>query len=135
MTALHTATAILVVVLLIPVPKVEPVIALVIGSLYLGIATGLGFEGTIKTIVDGFGDIMAEVGLLIGFGVLLGSLLNSMGALQKLVEKLLRVLGPGKLPYALAGALSSCLYSCWRLVGWSRRFAWGAVCRECVVGS
>ncbi|MGD6748949.1 GntP family permease [Streptomyces sp. BH105] len=107
MTALHTAIAILVVVLLILVPKVEPVIALVIGSLYLGIATGLGFEGTIKTIVDGFGDIMAEVGLLIGFGVLLGSLLNSMGALQKLVEKLMRVLGPGKLPYALAGALSA----------------------------
>ncbi|WP_327665556.1 GntP family permease [Streptomyces sp. NBC_00498] len=107
MTALHTAIAILVVVLLILVPKVEPVIALVIGSLYLGIATGLGFEGTINTIVDGFGDIMAEVGLLIGFGVLLGSLLNSMGALQKLVEKLMRVLGPGKLPYALAGALSA----------------------------
>ncbi|MFJ8929962.1 GntP family permease [Streptomyces sp. NPDC102364] len=107
MTALHTAIAILVVVLLILVPKVEPVIALVIGSLYLGIATGLGFEGTIDTIVDGFGDIMAEVGLLIGFGVLLGSLLNSMGALQKLVEKLMRVLGPGKLPYALAGALSA----------------------------
>ncbi|MFD7292343.1 GntP family permease [Streptomyces sp. NPDC059897] len=107
MTALHTAIAILVVVLLILVPKVEPVIALVIGSLYLGIATGLGFEGTIDTIVDGFGDIMAEVGLLIGFGVLLGSLLNSMGALQKLVEKLIRVLGPGKLPYALAGALSA----------------------------
>ncbi|MHC5256405.1 GntP family permease [Streptomyces sp. UC4497] len=107
MTALHTAIAILVVVLLILVPKVEPVIALVIGSLYLGIATGLGFEGTINTIVDGFGDIMAEVGLLIGFGVLLGSLLNSMGALQKLVEKLMRILGPGKLPYALAGALSA----------------------------
>ncbi|MFJ8949728.1 GntP family permease [Streptomyces sp. NPDC102381] len=107
MTALHTAIAILVVVLLILVPKVEPVIALVIGSLYLGIATGLGFEGTINTIVDGFGDIMAEVGLLIGFGVLLGSLLNSMGALQKLVEQLMRVLGPGKLPYALAGALSA----------------------------
>ncbi|MHB9756055.1 GntP family permease [Streptomyces sp. BYX5S] len=107
MTALHTAIAILVVVLLILVPKVEPVIALVIGSLYLGVATGLGFEGTIETIVDGFGEIMAEVGLLIGFGVLLGSLLNSMGALQKLVEKLMRVLGPGKLPYALAGALSA----------------------------
>ncbi|MEO3850440.1 gluconate permease [Streptomyces sp. B8F3] len=107
MTALHTAIAILVVILLILVPKVEPVIALVIGSLYLGIASGLGFESTIRTIVDGFGDIMAEVGLLIGFGVLLGSLLNSMGSLQKLVEKLLRVLGPGKLPYALAGALSA----------------------------
>jgi len=32
---------------------------------------------------------MVEVGLLIGFGVLLGSLLLAMGALQKLVGVLL----------------------------------------------
>ncbi|GAA2098543.1 SLC13 family permease [Streptomyces albiaxialis] len=105
--ALHAGIAIAAVVLLILVPRVEPVIALVIGSIYLGLASGLGFDDTMKTIVDGFGDIMAEVGLLIGFGVLLGSLLNSMGALQKLVEKLLRALGPGKLSYALAAALTA----------------------------
>jgi H+/gluconate symporter-like permease len=50
---------------------------------------------------------MAEVGLLIGFGVLLGSLLFAMGALQRLVELMLRVLGPRRLPYALAAALTT----------------------------
>jgi H+/gluconate symporter-like permease len=50
---------------------------------------------------------MAEVGLLIGFGVLMGSLLTAMGALQKLVELLLRILGPRRLPYAFSAALSS----------------------------
>jgi hypothetical protein len=73
----------------------------------LGLAAGLGFEGTIKAITEGFGEIMAEVGLLIGFGVLLGSLLFSVGALQRLVELLLRVAGPKKLPYALSAALSA----------------------------
>ncbi|MGW0792820.1 GntP family permease [Streptomyces sp. NPDC002911] len=105
--ALHAAIAIAAVVLLILVPRVEPVIALVIGSIYLGVAAGLGLEGTMTTIVEGFGEIMAEVGLLIGFGVLLGSLLNSMGVLQNLVDKLLRVLGPGKISYALATALTA----------------------------
>jgi GntP family gluconate:H+ symporter len=104
---LHTAIAIIAIVLLILVTRVDPVIALVIGTLYLGLAAGLGFEGTIGSLVQGFGDIMAEVGLLIGFGVLLGSLLIAMGALQKLVELLLRIFGPQKLPYAFSAALSS----------------------------
>jgi H+/gluconate symporter-like permease len=50
---------------------------------------------------------MAEVGLLIGFGVLMGTLLTAMGALQKLVELLLRILGPRRLPYAFSAALST----------------------------
>ena len=104
---LHTVIAILAIVLLIVVVKIDPVISLVIGTLYLGIAAGLGFGGTIGTLVQGFADIMAEVGLLIGFGVLMGMLFTAMGALQKLVELLLRVLGPRRLPYAFSAALST----------------------------
>src|SRR5215210_2560145 len=94
---LHTAIAIIVIVLLILVVRVDPVIALVIGTIYLGLAAGVGFEDTIGTIAQGFGDVMVEVCLLIGFGVLLGSLLLAIGALQKLVRVLLRLLGPQKL--------------------------------------
>jgi gluconate:H+ symporter, GntP family len=104
---LHTAVAILAVVLLIIVVRVDPVISLVLGSIYLGLAAGIGFENTIVTIAEGFGAIMAEVGLLIGFGVLIGALLYAMGALQKLVELLIRLLGPRRLPYALSAALST----------------------------
>ena len=104
---LHTAIAIIAIVLLIVVVKVDPVISLVIGTLYLGVAAGLGFGDTIGTFVQGFGDIMAEVGLLIGFGVLMGTLLTAMGALQKLVELLLRILGPRRLPYAFSAALAT----------------------------
>jgi gluconate:H+ symporter, GntP family len=104
---LHTAIAIIAIVLLILVVRIDPVISLVIGTTYLGLAAGLGFEDTIGTIAQGFGDIMIEVGLLIGFGVLLGSLLLAMGALQKLVGLLLRLLGPQRLPYAFSAALST----------------------------
>ena len=107
MEALHTVVAILAIILLIIVVKVDPVISLVVGSIYLGLAAGLGFETTIGTIAEGFGSIMAEVGLLIGFGVLLGSLLFAMGALQRLVELLLRVLGARRLPYALSAVLTT----------------------------
>lgn len=107
MVALHTAIAIALVVLLIIKVKVDPVISLVVGCLYLGLAGGVGFEGTVKAITGGFGEIMAKVGLLIGFGVLIGALLHTTGAFRKIVEGLLRVFGPKRIPYALTVALST----------------------------
>jgi gluconate:H+ symporter, GntP family len=95
---LHASVAIVAVIALIIWLRVDPVISLVLGSLYLGIVGGVGLTGTITAIAEGFGEIMVEVGLLIGFGVLLGALLYAMGALQKFVALLLRLLGPGGCP-------------------------------------
>ena len=50
MVAIHTAIAIIVIILLIIRYKVDPVISLIIGSLYLGLATGVGFTATIVAI-------------------------------------------------------------------------------------
>lgn len=107
MEVLHTAIAIVLAIGLIIVVKVDPVISLVISSLYLGLAAGVGFADTVAAITTGFGDIMAKVGLLIGFGVAIGALLHSLGAFRKLVHALLRVVGPRRLPYALASSLST----------------------------
>lgn len=108
---INTAVAVLATVLLIVRFKVNPVIALVLGSLYLGLSTGLGITKTIETITGGFGEIMVEVGLLIAFGVLMGSILNEMGAIRRLVEHLLRVFGPKALPYTMALAIGTALQS------------------------
>lgn len=98
---LHTAIAVSGIVLLIVAARINPVIVLVLGALYLGLATGLGFEDTATAVTEGFGDLMADVGLIIGFGVLLGSLLSATGTLQRIVELLLRVCGARKSPYVL----------------------------------
>lgn len=107
MEVLHTAIAIVLAIGLIIVVKVDPVISLIVSSLYLGLAAGVGFADTVAAITTGFGDIMAKVGLLIGFGVAIGALLHSLGAFRKLVHALLRVVGPRRLPYALTAALST----------------------------
>jgi GntP family gluconate:H+ symporter len=106
MVAVHTAIAIVLVIALIIRMRVDPVISLVLGSLYLGLAGGVGFAGTIEAITLGFGGIMAEVGLLIGFGVLIGALLHSTGAFRRLVEVLVRGVGAQRLPYAMASLLA-----------------------------
>ena len=102
MVALHTGIAIVLAVSLIIGLKVDPVISLLLASLYLGLASGVGFAGTIEAIAVGFGEIMAEVGLLIGFGVLIGAFLHSAGAFHRLLDVFVRVLGATRLPYALS---------------------------------
>lgn len=111
MVALHTAVAIVVAIGLIIRFKVNPVISLILASLYLGLASGVGFAGTVEAVTVGFGEIMTEVGLLIGFGVLIGALLHSTGAFQRMVRVLVRAVGATRLPYAMATLLSTVLPS------------------------
>jgi H+/gluconate symporter-like permease len=104
---LHTAIAIVLIIGLIIRGRVDPVISLVLGSLYLGLASGIGPVETLGAITTGFGEIMAKVGLLIGFGVAIGSLLHATGAFRRMVSALLGAVGPRRLPYAMAGAMST----------------------------
>ena len=67
----------------------------------IGLLTGLGPVDTVSTMTRGFGEVMMEAGLLIGWGVLIGAMLNEMGAVVRLVEGLLRVFGRRGIPYAL----------------------------------
>jgi H+/gluconate symporter-like permease len=107
----HTAIAIIAVVVMIVRFKFNPVVSLVVGSAYLGLAVGLGVEKTIESIMTGFGDIMAEVGLLIAFGVLMGAILQKTGAIQRLVQTLLKVFGPKRMPYAMSLTIATLLQS------------------------
>ena len=107
----NTAVAIIAVVVMIVRFKLNPVVSLVVGSAYLGLAVGLGVEKTIEAITTGFGDIMAEVGLLIAFGVLMGAILQQTGAIQRLVQTLLKVFGPKRMPYAMSLTIATLLQS------------------------
>lgn len=107
MVVLHTAIAIVLVIGLIIRFRVDPVISLILGSLYLGLASGIGGVETLTAITSGFGEIMAKVGLLIGFGVVIGSLLHATGAFRRMVSALVASVGPKRLPYAMAGAMST----------------------------
>lgn len=107
----NTGAAVLAVVVLVIRFKINPAVALVLGSAYLGLTAGLGTEKTVDTIATGFGDIMAEVGLLIAFGVLTGAMLQETGAIERLVRALIRVFGVNRMPYALSLTIATALQS------------------------
>ena len=80
--------------------RINPVIALAVGAAAIGILTGLGPLDTVSTMTQGFGEVMMDAGLLIAWGVLIGAMLNEMGAVTRLVEALMRVFGRRGIPFA-----------------------------------
>ncbi|MGH3358492.1 MAG: GntP family permease [Nocardioidaceae bacterium] len=103
----NTAFGIVAMVAAITWLRLNPVFALLLGTLYLGLTSGIGVAKTTESISAGFGEVMVEIGLLVTFGVILGSLLTSTHALQRLVELLLNRFGDRSLPYIFSVSLSS----------------------------
>jgi GntP family gluconate:H+ symporter len=98
---IHSAIAIVGTILLITKAKIHPVYALFVAILYLGLTGGLGFTDTISTLTGGFGNILAKIGLLIAFGITMGTALAEIGAIDRIVQALMRTFGKKKAPYAL----------------------------------
>ncbi|WP_026196228.1 GntP family permease [Corynebacterium lubricantis] len=103
--------AILVIVGLILKLKVDPVIALVGVSIALALVNGLAPADAVQTVLLGFGDLMAEIGLLIVFGILSGALLTYLGAIQLLGAFLLKTFGKRLMPYAFGTTIGTVLSS------------------------
>jgi gluconate transporter len=90
MLLLHLAVAIAFILIIILVLKWSPVIALIIGSLYIGFVAHLGMPETIAAITSGFGDLMAGIGLPIGFGIILGQLLSDSGGARSIAVSIVQ---------------------------------------------
>jgi gluconate:H+ symporter, GntP family len=107
MSIAHLVIAVVGIAVLIVKLKVNPAIALLIGTLYFGLASGLGFSRVIELVTSGFGDLMAEVGLVIALGVLMGSVMSATCAIQRIVEAVLRLFGRNGSPYAFGVAIGA----------------------------
>lgn len=83
--------SIAIMIALILVPKFNPALSLVIASIYMGVTCGLGFVNSIETIGTGFGNMMAGIGLPIGFGVILGQLMSDTGAAKVIARTIVHI--------------------------------------------
>ncbi|MFE9243478.1 GntP family permease [Nocardiopsis sp. NPDC006938] len=102
LTLLAFLGAIVVLVLFIARFKVHPVATLFIVVVALGLVLGMGGTGTVELVKDGFGNTLANVGLLIVFGCVLGKMLELSGAAMKITETALRLFSENKVPWAIA---------------------------------
>jgi GntP family gluconate:H+ symporter len=100
---LAAVLGIAVVVLLITWLKVHPFLALILGSLLLGVIGGLAFADTITSFQAGVGATVGNVGVLIALGAMIGGLLAESGGADRVVNAFVDSVSTRRLPWAMAG--------------------------------
>lgn len=87
---IHLVVAIALILLGIILLKLNAAVAMVIASLYLGLATGMDMLDTVGFITSGFGNMLAGIGLPIGFGIMLGQLLSDSGGANVIASSIMK---------------------------------------------
>lgn len=94
-------TVILAVVVAIAKFKLHPFPALMIGALVLGLWTGADSTQILKSFRTGFGETLANVGVLLALGAMFGELLASSGGAERVSNALLRAGGTRLVPWSI----------------------------------
>ncbi len=72
---------------------IHPFLALIGGAIIYGLLAGMSTELILESITEGFGNVLGSVGLLILFGVILGTFLEKTGGAIVIAERILGWLG------------------------------------------
>ena len=87
--------------ILIAVVRLNAFVALIITALLVGLLRGMPFDKLIESVQKGIGSTMGGLILILGFGVMLGSLLTESGAAQQISNSLIRVFGAKHAKWAM----------------------------------
>ena len=97
---IYTAIAVASLVFLIVRLKVSAFVALILASLFIGLATAMPPARIMKAFQDGVGGVLASIAMIIGLGTILGKMLAESGGAQVISEKLISLFGPKYLQWA-----------------------------------
>ncbi len=84
--------------------KIHAFLALIISASVTGIIGGMAPENVVGEISAGFGTTLGSIGVVIGFGVMMGKILELSGAAERLAYSLVKTLGKKKEEWAMAAA-------------------------------
>ncbi|TCP96277.1 gluconate transporter [Cricetibacter osteomyelitidis] len=94
--------AVFVLVYLVLKTRVHAFIAMLIASALAGLIGGMSVNDTLGAITKGFGGTLGGIGIVIGLGVMMGSVLEVSGAAEKMAYSFIKFLGKKKEEWALA---------------------------------
>ncbi|MGB7448663.1 MAG: GntP family permease [Ornithinimicrobium sp.] len=96
--------AIAVLLFLIIRVRLHAFFSLIVVSMLTGLAAGIGIGDVVDVVIEGFSSTVGAVALLVGFGAVLGRLVEMTGGAQVLADKMLSRFGEDRAPLALAVA-------------------------------
>ncbi|MEY3053131.1 MAG: gluconate transporter [Bacteroidota bacterium] len=87
--------------LLILVWRINVFVSLILVSLGIGIAIGMPPLEVVRSMEKGVGSTLGSLALILGFGAMLGTLIAGSGAAEVISDRLIRVFGLKRLPWAM----------------------------------
>lgn len=94
--------SIFVLIFLIMKTKIHAFPALIIAAALTGVLGGMPVKGVLDSITKGFGNTLGSIGIIIGFGVMMGELFEFSGAAERMAKTFIKRLGKGREELALA---------------------------------
>lgn len=82
--------------------KIQVFLAMIIGSVVAGLIAGLAPADVIAAIKSGFGGTIGSIGIIIGFGVMMGAVFEASGAAKRMALTFIKMLGKGREEIAMA---------------------------------
>jgi len=89
-------------VFLIIKTKIHTFLALIIAAVVTGLVGGMPSTKVLEAISQGFGGTLGSIGIIIGFGVMMGQLFEVSGAAKKMAKTFIKILGKNREELALA---------------------------------
>lgn len=96
-----TVVAVLGLVLLIARGKFHSFIALVIASIFVGLASGMELPLIAKSFQDGVGAVLGSIAIIVGLGTILGKMLAESGGAEVVAQRLIVIFGRNRLDWAM----------------------------------
>ncbi len=102
MTLLIVCLALVALVLLITLCKINPFLSFLIVAVVTGLSLGIPIEQVTKSVEKGMGDTLGSIVSLIVLGAMLGKLIAESGAAQQIASTIMKAVGTKNIPWALA---------------------------------
>lgn len=91
-------------IFLITKTKVHVFLGVIISATAIGLIGGMDHQKLVESISKGFGNALSSIGIIIGFGVMLGKLLEVSGATKVMANSFIKLFGSKKEEEALAAS-------------------------------
>lgn len=98
---LFTLIAVTGLILLIARFKVNPILAIVLAALFIGITSGMELSAIMKRFTEGVGSVLGSIAMILGLGSMLGKLMAESGGAERIAQTLIHQLGQSKVHWTM----------------------------------
>ena len=96
-----TLIAVIVLILLISVAKLNPFLTLFLVSLALAVVAGMPLSTVIHSFETGLGSTLGHIAIVVALGTMLGKMMAESGGADQIAHTLIRLFGEKRIPWIL----------------------------------